>query len=93
MVGEDGKGRSKDRCERAGISAGGVHVLLEAGVSVKEIEKNWMNAWESCKEWVRGGKTKYNKAKTNAMFVELEGRIQPLVVRIHIQYNTVRGVS
>lgn len=48
MVGEDGEGRSKDRCERAGISAGGVHVLLEAGVE----------------------------------FVELEGRIQPLVVRM-----------
>lgn len=40
----------------------------------KEREKKWINAWESCKEWERGGTIRYNKAKTKALFVELRGR-------------------
>jgi len=31
-------------------------VILGAGMSVKEIERKWMDTWEICKEWERRAK-------------------------------------
>jgi len=61
------------------------HVVLVAGVSVKEIEKRWERVWEMSVRWERKGRMLYNKAKTRALFVENFGRIRPPVVRLGLR--------
>ncbi|XP_018572497.1 uncharacterized protein LOC108911907 [Anoplophora glabripennis] len=76
---------SMDEVKGMGVTAQAYaddQILVVTGASARRVERVWENVWEKCEEWASRNKLRYNKEKTEVMFVEAKGRVRAPVVRM-----------